>query len=756
MVSKIWGDLVVNVKSFGAKGNWVVATGKGADDTAAFQDAIDYALSKGKSDIWMPPGSYKYTTLLNTSGITFYGDNVTLHGTTVLNVTNFNDIRTRIENIIAGAGSDTEIVDARLPETGDAFATLKARLDAEHHALVDADSAMKAEYTDAIAALQTAYTVADNARSSRIDNLIINASGNVGEVVDARMPAAGSPFTTLRSRLNATDAQLADTAKKLGSWIDVTEKPFNAKGDGVTDDTTAIQAALTYVGTLGGGIVFAPKGTYIISDTLTIPANTYFYGAGMDATIINWKVPSAVVKEMIRFSTNSNTTYSRISDLSLNGSRAERSLLDDQVSAGIIPRDNITIERVRIHNTPGPGITSSDINNIVIDSCRIYDTGHHNVYFSSHDHGYVKNVRISNNFLGASAVIPGRLINANIIKLRHDLAGDLIENVLISNNDLEPCSEGSIMIYVSTEPGASTCRITQVSIVNNRINLAQSTSVTIDTCIYMGNNSRATNVLIADNYIGGSGHAGKYGMRLLFSDLTNTRNVTVRENAFFNSAIAMDTRKTTISDNYISFTEKGVTINSSGSVTRNRFESSTDNAIAIDQVTGDCMQNEITLTGLTTTGILLATSTNLVFERNKITGATTAGISRNGKVITGCIFDENIFASCTANYLNFTNSTATMKNNTFEPSSKVRSGATADRPTPVYVGEPYFDSTIRRPVFYNGANYFGDAMAAAPTTGVWQLNEIVWNSAPASGGFIGWVCTSAGSPGTWKTFGLIS
>lgn len=97
-----------------------------------------------------------------------------------------------------------------------------------------------------------------------------------------------------------------------------------------------------------------------------------------------------------------------------------------------------------------------------------------------------------------------------------------------------------------------------------------------------------------------------------------------------------------------------------------------------------------------------------------------------------------------------------MKNNTFEPSSKVRSGATADRPTPVYVGEPYFDSTIRRPVFYNGANYFGDAMAAAPTTGVWQLNEIVWNSAPASGGFIGWVCTSAGSPGTWKTFGLIS
>ena len=45
---------------------------------------------------------------------------------------------------------------------------------------------------------------------------------------------------------------------------------------------------------------------------------------------------------------------------------------------------------------------------------------------------------------------------------------------------------------------------------------------------------------------------------------------------------------------------------------------------------------------------------------------------------------------------------------------------------------------------------------AAPTSGTYQQGDIFYNSAPASAGYIGWVCTVAGTPGTWKTFGLIS
>lgn len=50
-------------------------------------------------------------------------------------------------------------------------------------------------------------------------------------------------------------------------------------------------------------------------------------------------------------------------------------------------------------------------------------------------------------------------------------------------------------------------------------------------------------------------------------------------------------------------------------------------------------------------------------------------------------------------------------------------------------------------------NYF---MAAAPVGGSYSVGDISWNSAPAASGFIGWVCVTAGTPGTWKTFGAIS
>lgn len=39
---------------------------------------------------------------------------------------------------------------------------------------------------------------------------------------------------------------------------------------------------------------------------------------------------------------------------------------------------------------------------------------------------------------------------------------------------------------------------------------------------------------------------------------------------------------------------------------------------------------------------------------------------------------------------------------------------------------------------------------AAPTTGTWAVGDTVWNTAPAAGGTPGWVCTTAGTPGTWK------
>jgi hypothetical protein len=45
---------------------------------------------------------------------------------------------------------------------------------------------------------------------------------------------------------------------------------------------------------------------------------------------------------------------------------------------------------------------------------------------------------------------------------------------------------------------------------------------------------------------------------------------------------------------------------------------------------------------------------------------------------------------------------------------------------------------------------------AAPSAGDWLVGDKVMNTAPTAGGVSGFVCTTAGTPGTWKSFGAIA
>jgi len=46
--------------------------------------------------------------------------------------------------------------------------------------------------------------------------------------------------------------------------------------------------------------------------------------------------------------------------------------------------------------------------------------------------------------------------------------------------------------------------------------------------------------------------------------------------------------------------------------------------------------------------------------------------------------------------------------------------------------------------------------SAVATSGTWAVGEIIYSLYPTAGGTIGWVCVTQGTPGTWKTFGTIS
>jgi len=61
------------------------------------------------------------------------------------------------------------------------------------------------------------------------------------------------------------------------------------------------------------------------------------------------------------------------------------------------------------------------------------------------------------------------------------------------------------------------------------------------------------------------------------------------------------------------------------------------------------------------------------------------------------------------------------------------------------------------PIFiFQGNNQKMSRGSAVPTAGTWAVGDIIWRITPIAGNFIGWVCTTAGTPGTWKTFGVIS
>lgn len=75
-------------------------------------------------------------------------------------------------------------------------------------------------------------------------------------------------------------------------YINVKDPPYNAKGDGVTDDTAAIQAALN---ARPGPYVFLPSGVYLLTGQLTIPSNAALIGM----TGRNWTAPASVLKQTV-------------------------------------------------------------------------------------------------------------------------------------------------------------------------------------------------------------------------------------------------------------------------------------------------------------------------------------------------------------------------------------------------------------------------------------------------------------------------
>jgi hypothetical protein len=98
---------------------------------------------------------------------------------------------------------------------------------------------------------------------------------------------------TVQTGSSTSSPESQSIQSRLDSYAVVTD--FGAMGDGVTDDTAAINRALYQlycreVNTAIRRSLFFPAGTYVVTDTIAIPPYALLYGEGSNSSIVKFTV----------------------------------------------------------------------------------------------------------------------------------------------------------------------------------------------------------------------------------------------------------------------------------------------------------------------------------------------------------------------------------------------------------------------------------------------------------------------------------
>jgi parallel beta-helix repeat protein len=230
--------------------------------------------------------------------------------------------------------------------------------------------------------------------------------------VDKAIAKVGSGLISLEYEYDADSVESAsgidvlapNNTQLTGKWIRLQREAnttlsvtwFGAVGDGVTDDTAEIQAALDTVGLVTNGTLYIPDGTFLVSSALTVRANTVIDGVG---TI---KATGSTINYIFYILT-SNV---RIENIEIDG--------DDKAMIGIYAYggEHLTFRGLTIHNCTkargvsglyAAGILFREIDYGIIDACYFYANGRSDeisgsIYFydSATDSKYCV---ISNNYI---------------------------------------------------------------------------------------------------------------------------------------------------------------------------------------------------------------------------------------------------------------------------------------------------------------------------------------------------------------------
>jgi hypothetical protein len=161
-------------------------------------------------------------------------------------------------------------------------------------------------------------------------------------------------------------ATIAISGAGVAPVCNVKESPYNAHGDGVTDDGPAITSAISNA---AGRDVYFPDGTYIINTGHTIKPSTrlVLVGESRDGAIIKAGPNIGTSPILLNSPSCSNSV---IRNLTVDGNKANQSIA---VNAAIFLTfvENCVVENVAVKNSSGIGIGLRAAKNTLISNCRI-------------------------------------------------------------------------------------------------------------------------------------------------------------------------------------------------------------------------------------------------------------------------------------------------------------------------------------------------------------------------------------------------
>lgn len=162
----------------------------------------------------------------------------------------------------------------------------------------------------------------------------------------------------LNTKVDSTLQGIYDSGKfsQLGI-INVKDAPFNAKGDGLADDTAAVQSALN-----AGGVVFFPSGSYKATH-LNIPDNTVVLGASRDKASLRLATDNP--NDILLYVTGGNVS---IKNLTLLGPKSPQGNTGIDIERN---KDNIHIDNCIIDGFNTSILFIGNNKNIKVTDCAI-------------------------------------------------------------------------------------------------------------------------------------------------------------------------------------------------------------------------------------------------------------------------------------------------------------------------------------------------------------------------------------------------